>query len=153
MVRLPPLFYHPAPDVLYRVLQDHLETFLAQAATAERPIPGHVERELRAYLACGIPAFGFTWLACATCCDSVVVPFSCKGRGFCPSCGGRRMNQTAANLVDRVLPHVPIRQFVLSFPMPLRLWLARRPELRQAVLGVFLRVVSTIQASFTRPCS
>ena len=51
------------------------------------------------------------------------------------------MNQTAANLVDRVLPHVPIRQWVLSFPMPLRLWLARRPELRQAVLGVFLRVV------------
>jgi hypothetical protein len=23
------------------------------------------------------------------------VAFSCKGRGFCPSCGGRRMSDTA----------------------------------------------------------
>ena len=128
-------------DLLYQVLLEQLETFLARADAAERPIPGHVERDLRAYLACGLPAFGFTWLVCPTCQDSVLVPFSCKGRGFCPSCGGRRMNQTAANLVDRVLPHVPIRQWVLSFPMPLRLWLARRPELRREVLAVVLRVV------------
>ena len=42
------------------------------------------------------------------------VAFSCKGRGFCPSCGGRRMADTAAHLVDRVLPEVPVRQWVLS---------------------------------------
>ncbi|MBN1669736.1 MAG: transposase zinc-binding domain-containing protein [Kiritimatiellae bacterium] len=35
---------------------------------------------------------------------------SCKGRGFCPSCGGRRMADTAAHLVERVLPHVAVRQ-------------------------------------------
>ena len=33
-----------------------------------------------------------------------VVSFSCKGRGFCPSCLGRRMASTAANLVEHVLP-------------------------------------------------
>jgi len=27
-----------------------------------------------------------------------------KGRGFCPSCGGRRMTERAAHLVDHVLP-------------------------------------------------
>lgn len=128
-------------DVLYQVLHDHLETFLGHADDADRPIPRYVAQELRSYLACGIPAFGFTWLICPACSHSVVVPFSCKGRGFCPSCGGRRMNQTAANLVDRVLPHVPIRQWVLSFPMPLRLWLAWRPELRRAVLAVVVRVL------------
>ena len=33
-----------------------------------------------------------------------LVAFSCKGRGFCPSCGARRMAQTAAWLVDDILP-------------------------------------------------
>ena len=31
-------------------------------------------------------------------------------RGFCPSCGARRMAQTAAHLVDHVIPHVPVRR-------------------------------------------
>ena len=35
-------------------------------------------------------------------------------RGFCPSCGGRRMADTAAHLVHRVLPRVPVRQWVLT---------------------------------------
>ena len=39
-----------------------------------------------------------------------LVAFSCKRRGFCPSCGARRMAQTAAHLVDHVIPHVPVRQ-------------------------------------------
>ncbi|MBK1650193.1 hypothetical protein CKO36_16715 [Rhabdochromatium marinum] len=30
--------------------------------------------------------------------------FSCKGRGVCPSCNTRRMAETAAHLVDHVLP-------------------------------------------------
>ena len=41
-------------------------------------------------------------------------------RGFCPSCGGRRMADTAAHLVDRVLPEVPMRQWVLTLTYPLR---------------------------------
>jgi hypothetical protein len=32
------------------------------------------------------------------------VAFSCKGRGFCPSCLGRRMNATSADLIEHVLP-------------------------------------------------
>jgi hypothetical protein len=38
----------------------------------------------------------------------VLVAFSCKGRGICPSCGARRMCNEAAQLVDRDLPNVPI---------------------------------------------
>src|ERR1035441_9432436 len=29
--------------------------------------------------------------------------FSCKGRGFCPSCGGRRIEDGTAHLCNRVL--------------------------------------------------
>jgi len=34
---------------------------------------------------------------------------SCKCRGFCPSHCGRRMADTAAHLVDRAFPEVPVR--------------------------------------------
>ena len=33
-------------------------------------------------------------------------------------CGVRRMSETAAHLVDNVLPHKNIRQWVLTFPVP-----------------------------------
>ena len=69
------------------------------------------------------------------------MPFSCKGRGFWPSCGGRRMADTAAWLVDRVLPEVPVRQWVLTLPFALRYRLAYDAELTGAVLREFLRAV------------
>ena len=77
----------------------------------------------------------------ADCCHDKLVVFSCKRRGFCPSCGARRMAQTAAHLVDHVIPHVPMRQWVLSLPIPLRLLLAAQPKLVTPVLHVVHRVI------------
>jgi hypothetical protein len=74
-----------------------------------------------------------------------LVALSCKGRGFCPSCGGRRMTERAAHLVDHVLPRAPVRQWVLSLPFELRYrvqWdLARSQEemdvrVRRAKIGL-----------------
>jgi hypothetical protein len=59
--------------------------------------------------------------------EAFVVAFSCKGRGVCPSCNGRHMAQTAAHLVDHVIPPVPVRQWVISVPKRLRGMLADRP--------------------------
>lgn len=78
----------------------------------------------------------------ADCGHDKLVAFSCKRRGFCPSCGARRMAQTAAHLVDRVIPHVPVRQWVLSLPIPLRLLLAAQPKLVTPVLQVVHRVIT-----------
>lgn len=52
------------------------------------------------------------------------------------------MSQTAAHLVDDVVPHVPVRQWVLSLPIPLRVLLAAQPELVTPVLQVVQRVVT-----------
>ena len=52
------------------------------------------------------------------------------------------MAQTAAHLVDYVIPHVPVRQWVLSLPIPLRLLLAAQPQLVTPVLQVVHRVLS-----------
>jgi hypothetical protein len=51
------------------------------------------------------------------------------------------MAESAAHLVDHVLPEVPIRQWVISFPWPVRYLLARRPALCRAVRRIFLRAV------------
>ena len=52
------------------------------------------------------------------------------------------MTQTAAHLVDHVIPHVPVRQWVLSLPIPLRLLLASQPKLVTPVLQVVHRVIT-----------
>jgi hypothetical protein len=51
------------------------------------------------------------------------------------------MADTAAHLVDRVLPPVPVRQWVLSLPFALRYRLAYDASLVNAVLGCFVRAV------------
>ncbi len=49
------------------------------------------------------------------------------------------MADTAAHLVDRVLPEVPIRQWVLTIPYPLRYRCANDAKLTSAVLRAFIR--------------
>lgn len=57
---------------------------------------------------------GFLRVRCVACLAEKLVAFICKKRGFCPSCGARRMAETAALLADEVLPERPLRQWVLS---------------------------------------
>src|SRR2546426_2959782 len=133
--------------VLYRVIDEHLEAFLetARRNADASPLPEFVEQEFRDFLTCGVLAHGFARLRCTDCAFERFVPFSCKGRGFCPSCGGRRMTECAARLVDEVLPRVPGRQWVLSLPYRLRYLLAWDHALARAVLGVFVRVLLGFQ--------
>ena len=51
------------------------------------------------------------------------------------------MADTAAQLVERVLPQVPVRQWVLSLPFDLRYRLAYDAALTSAVLDLFVRTV------------
>ena len=126
----------PTETVLYRAVRLHLETFLAHAEESyAAPLPRYVRDELRGYLRCGVFAHGFVRARCEACQHELLVAFSCKGRGVCPSCAGRRMNEVAAHLVDRVLPAVPVRQWVLSLPYALR----QLPAFDPAALGAFVQ--------------
>jgi hypothetical protein len=51
------------------------------------------------------------------------------------------MADTAAHLVDRVLPGVPIRQWVLTLPYPLRYRCAYDAKLTSGVLRAFIRAL------------
>ena len=52
------------------------------------------------------------------------------------------MAETAAHLVDQIIPRVPVRQWVLSFPIPLRILFAAHPELLTPVLRIMHRVIT-----------
>ena len=63
------------------------------------------------------------------------------------------MAESAALLVDEVLPEQPVRQWVLSFPYPLRLLFASQPAIMTGVLGIVYRAISTHlihKAGYTR---
>jgi len=49
--------------------------------------------------------------------------------------------ESAALLVDEVLPRLPMRQWVLSFPFQLRFLFASRPEAMSHVLGIVYRAI------------
>jgi putative transposase/transposase-like zinc-binding protein len=134
----------PSQTVLYTVIAEHLETFLASLhddpdATG---LPAYVERAFYDSVRCGILAHGFLRLGCDTCKHEVLVPFSCKRRGFCPSCAARRMAQMAAHLVECVIPWVPTRQWVVSVPIPLRYWMASSRDLTAQVHTIIRRTLA-----------
>ena len=142
----------PETTTLHRIVREHLETYLALANEADPMgdgVPDHVEKEFRSYLKCGILAHGFARARCSSCGYDFLVAFSCKGRGACPSCNAKRMAETAAHLVDHVIPHVPVRQVVLSVPKRLRPFLHHRPRTASAVLHILLRA---LQATLREAC-
>ncbi|MFM8408695.1 MAG: transposase zinc-binding domain-containing protein [Alphaproteobacteria bacterium] len=133
----------PAASPLFEIVRSHLLEFLADSRrrSDDAGVPAFVERELRDFLTCGSFARGFARFRCDGCQAEILVPFTCKGRGFCPSCCGRRMAERSMHLVDSVLGGLPIRQWVLTCPWRLRYAMAWDHRLCRAVLAVFVRAV------------
>lgn len=133
----------PEKTLLHTVIRERLEPFLAAAhdrSPSGRGLPAHVERDLRAYLDCGILARGFARVRCPGCGFDRLVAFSCKARS-CPSCNVRRMEDSADHLVHDVFPRVPVRQWVLSLLLRLRFQAARDPKVASRPLDLFTRAV------------
>jgi len=53
------------------------------------------------------------------------------------------MADCAAQLVDEILPHQPMRQWVLSVPFQLRMLFASQPAVMGRVLGIVYRAIAT----------
>lgn len=135
----------PERTVLHEAISGHLNTFLAT-----RDVPRHVRRALRGYVDCGLLARGFVRVRCPDCREESLVAFSCKDRTFCPSCTGRRAAETAAHLVDAVLPHVPMRQWVLALPPDLHARVARDAALEGKLLRIFSDELEQLLRATTR---
>jgi len=135
--------HRPEQTLLYQLVEEYYPAFEAQWAAEGRVLPDYVRQEFDEYLKCGRLEHGFLRVQCATCHAEHLVAFSCKRRGFCPSCGARRMAECAALLVDEVLPHEPMRQWVLSVPFPLRFLFASQPIIMGKALGIVYRTIAT----------
>ncbi len=145
--------HQPEQTLLYQLVQEYYPVFKSSLEDQGQSLPRYVQREFEDFLQCGRLENGFLRVRCEDCHHERLVAFSCKRRGFCPSCGARRMAESAALLVDEVFPEMPIRQWVLSFPFQLRFLLARHPELMGNILGIVYRTLSTHlikQAGFTK---
>jgi hypothetical protein len=59
----------------------------------------------------------------------MLVAFSCKGRGLCPSCGAKRAAETAKRLREDVLEAVGHAQWVFTIPKMLRPYFMRHRDL------------------------
>ena len=135
--------HRPECTLLYQLVQEYYPELKVQLAAQGTALPGYVEREFEDYLKCGRLEHCFLRVRCDRCHAEHLVAFSCKRRGFCPSCGARRMAESAALLVDEVFPEQPVRQWVLSVPYPLRFLFASRPAVMGQVLGIVYRCIAT----------
>ena len=129
----------PEETPCFQILNDHLDSFVAAREIEGRPIPKYVIDEFDPYLRCGILAYGFLRLKCESCSKEHVVAFSCKKRGFCPSCTAKRKIETATHLVENVLPYAPYRQIVITFPISLRYWLISNRELYSKIHAIAIK--------------
>jgi hypothetical protein len=100
-------------------------------------LPKFVEEEFQAYLGCGRLEAGCLELECRSCGHSLLVAMSCKRRGFCAACLGRRMSDTAVHLEQEVLPEVSVRHWVCTFPWSVRAVLGYDQELCRAAANAF----------------
>jgi hypothetical protein len=145
--------HEPESTALYKIVSENLESFLRYTREHYRkPLPKYVEREFRRFVECGILSFGFSRLRCARCGADMLVAHSCKGRGICSSCTGRRMAAAALHIVQNVLPPCPVRQWVLVVPYPVRRLLAADAKLFGAVVKIFVRVLDRFYRERAAAC-
>jgi hypothetical protein len=74
------------------------------------------------YLNCGILAHGAARVYCDGCKHSLLIAFSCKRRGVCPSCGAKREVKFAEHIYGEVIEDIPHRHTVFTIPKRLRVF-------------------------------
>ena len=109
--------HHPERTVLYRVLFHYFELFLLEYENRferdygyQRPI---VQEVVEKYLDCGNPKCGFARIRCPDCGTERLVMFSCKVRGFCPTCHAKRREEWGEWMREELILDTPHRQVLL----------------------------------------
>ncbi len=88
--------HQPETTLLYPLVEQYYPAFLAHLKAEGRTLPDYVQREFTDFLKCGQLEHGFLRVRCESCHREKLVTFSCRRRGFRPSCGARRMVESAS---------------------------------------------------------
>lgn len=91
--------HRPEQTLIYQIIDKYYIEFINLMEMQSKSLPRYVQREFTEYLKCGWLEHGFLRVQCESCHVEHLVAFSCKRHGFCPSCGFRRMAESAALLV------------------------------------------------------
>ena len=126
---------------LYKAVSKYFYPFVREVQASGKSVPHFVERTFKKYLKCGRLIYGSVRLYCKQCKGTRLLAFSCKCRGFCPSCSGRRMAEASVLQSEEMIPHVAMRQWVLTFPHELNMFLAYQPDVLSEVLDLFVKVL------------
>jgi hypothetical protein len=118
----------PASNALKEIVEDSMEELFRvwddRFRESNGPLPARVRELFERFLRCGDLHFGFVRLRCVnrecTKKEERLVPYSCRSRGICPSCGQRRAIEWAERMVEEVLPLVHYRHLIFSIPIVLR---------------------------------
>ena len=86
----------PETTLLYQLDERYYPDFTANLADQGKYLLHYVERKFDDFLRCGRLEHGFLRMVCGDCKHEKLVAFSCKRRGFCPSCGARIIAESAA---------------------------------------------------------
>jgi Transposase zinc-binding domain len=87
------------------------------------------------YLNCGILAHGAARVYCDGCKHSLLIAFSCKRRGVCPSCGAKRAVKFAEHIYSAVIEDVPHSPHRLHHPKTPTGILSVRPQAQYHTLS------------------
>ncbi len=117
---------HPELTVFYRVLFHYFAEFLREYENRFEKEYGYfrlvIQDVVEKYLDCGNPMCGFARIRCPDCGEERLLLFSCKTRGFCPSCHAKRREEWGEWMREGLLLDVPHRQVVFTIPKMLRLF-------------------------------
>ena len=106
----------------------------------QESLPERIREEVRRFLECGLLRYGMVTVKCEECLELSLIAFSCKKRGWCPSCTTRRAVEVSLRLSAQ-LPFVAHRQWTLSLPRGLRLAVVKQPRVLKLVERALVRAV------------
>ena len=109
-------FYAVLNQFFDRFTREYEQRFEQSFGPLRNVVPKTVER----FLGCGLPEGGFARVRCGACGNEYFVAFSCKQRGFCPSCSAKRATLWAEFAREQVIRPVPHRHLVFALPKVLR---------------------------------
>ena len=138
--------------MLYRVIFHYFDRFLAEYESRFekeygflRPI---IKDVVERYLDCGNPRCGFARIRCPDCGEERLLYFSCRTRGFCPSCHAKRIEEWAEWMRKELLLDVPHRQVVFTIPKMLRVFFKyKRRLLGELCRAAVLALIKYFQAT------
>ena len=110
----------PRASPLWQIIHHGWDEFQSQYESKYRKVHGPLRKDVVAvvekFYRCGDLAQGFTRLHCPDCGHEKLLAFTCKTRGYCPSCHQRRAIETADWIARDLTFNVPHRMYVFTMP-------------------------------------